>query len=140
MPKDHLAMDGASKSRVEIERTGRVLVVIGGAPANSDAEAGIAQATAEALGVPLANVEVAFGGSDDSAEGVDSLQTTLGLASESLRTTAARMLRCQPDDVFLAENRAYSKIDFHAALDLEDVIRTTARTSGVTGPLVFEAP
>jgi CO/xanthine dehydrogenase Mo-binding subunit len=132
-------MDDAQKPRVEIERTGRVLVVIDRAPASGDTEASIAQAAADTLGVQVVNVEVAFSDSGHRAEGLDALRTALDLASESLRTTAARMLRCQPNDVFLAENRAYSKIDFHAALDLEDVIRTTARTSGVTGPLVFEA-
>jgi len=48
------------------------------------------------------------------------------------------MLKCEPDDVFLADNRACSKLDFHAALDMEDVVRTQARASGTTGPLVFE--
>jgi CO/xanthine dehydrogenase Mo-binding subunit len=138
MRKDFLAMGGTPKSRIEIERTGRVLVVVRGKPAGSYTEISIAQDTAEALGIPVGNVEVSFGDTGDRAVALDTLQAVLDLASESLKTTAARMLRCHPDDVFLANNRLYSKIDFHVALDLEDVIRTTARTSGVTGPLLFE--
>ena len=97
-----------------------------------------AQETAEALGVSVVNVDVSFIQPRHGAKGIDTLQAALCRAAASLRTTAARMLRCQPDDVFLAENHLYSKIDFHAILNLEDVIRTTARTSGVRGPLVFE--
>jgi CO/xanthine dehydrogenase Mo-binding subunit len=123
-------------ARLEIERTGHAKVI---APRPADVgvtEATIAQMTAEALGVPAGNIEVTFG--EGAALATSALQATLDEAAESLRATAGRMLRCEPDDVFLAENRAYSKLDFHAALDLEDVIRTTARASGVQGALVFD--
>jgi hypothetical protein len=131
-------IERALLSRIEIERTGRVQVVIGGASTSSYTQVLIAQETAEALGVSVVNVDVSFIQPRHGAKGIDTLQAALCRAAASLRTTAARMLRCQPDDVFLAENHLYSKIDFHAILNLEDVIRTTARTSGVRGPLVFE--
>jgi CO/xanthine dehydrogenase Mo-binding subunit len=131
-------IERASLSRIEIERTGRVQVVIGGASTSSYTQVLIAQETAEALGVSVVNVDVSFIQPRHGAKGIDTLQAALCRAAASLRTTAARMLRCQPNDVFLAENHLYSKIDFHAILNLEDVIRTTARTSGVRGPLVFE--
>ena len=131
-------IERALLSRIEIERTGRVQVVIGGASTSSYTQVLIAQETAEALGVSVVNVDVSFIQPRHGVKGIDTLQAALCRAAASIRTTAARMLRCQPDDVFLAENHLYSKIDFHAILNLEDVIRTTARTSGVRGPLVFE--
>lgn len=123
-------------TRVEIGRTGHVRVVTSASVDTGASGLVIAERTAEALGVPLASVAIAY--REGEPQGTNGLQTALDEASESLRTTAARMLRCEPDDVFLAENRAYSKLDFHAALDLEDVVRTTARTSGMQSPLVFE--
>ena len=37
-----------------------------------------------------------------------------------------------------ADGRAYSKLDFHAAVDFEDVVRTAVRRSGEPGPLTVE--
>ncbi len=139
-----------SNARVEIERTGRVVVVTDVSPHGQGTETSFAQITADALGVAIEDVLVQHGDTDllengggttssrGLAVGGNAIYTALEQASESLRTTAARMLRCEPDDVFLAERRAYSKLDFHAALDFEDVVRTNARESGTTGPLVFE--
>lgn len=139
-----------SNARVEIERTGRVVVVTDVSPHGQGTETSFAQITADALGVSIEDVVVQHGDTDllengggttssrGLAVGGNAIYTALEQASESLRTTAARMLRCEPNDVFLAERRAYSKLDFHAALDLEDVVRTNARESGTTGPLVFE--
>ena len=42
--------------------------------------------------------------------------------------------------MFLAENRAYSKLNFHVSIDLEDVVRASARALGIAGALVYEAP
>ena len=139
-----------SNARVEVARTGHVVVVTDVSPHGQGTETSFAQITADALGVPIDNVEVRHGDTDmletgggttssrGLAVGGNAIYEALLQASESLRTTAAGMLRCEPGDVFLAENRAYSKLDFHAALDFEDVARTNARQSGTTGPLVFE--
>jgi aerobic carbon-monoxide dehydrogenase large subunit len=139
-----------SNARVEIGREGRVVVVTDVSPHGQGTETSFAQITADSLGVPIENVEIQHGDTDllengggttssrGLAVGGNAIYTALQQVSEALRTTAAKMLRCEPDDVFLAENRAYSKLDFHAALDLDDVIRTHARNSGGTGPLVFE--
>jgi aerobic carbon-monoxide dehydrogenase large subunit len=139
-----------SNARIEIERTGHVVVVTDVSPHGQGTETSFAQITADALGVPIDNIEVKHGDTDllengggttssrGLAVGGNAIYTALEQASESLRTTAGRMLNCGPDDVFLAENRAYSKLDFHAALDFEDVVRTNARQAGIAGPLVFE--
>ena len=139
-----------SNARVKIERTGRVIVVTDVSPHGQGTETSFAQITADVLGVSIEDIEIQHGDTDllengggttssrGLAVGGNALYSALEQASVSLRTTAARMLRCEPDDVFLAERRAYSNLDFHGALDLEDVVRTNARESGTSGPLVFE--
>lgn len=139
-----------SNARIEIEGGGHVNVVTDVSPHGQGTETSFAQITADMLGVAIEDIDVQHGDTDmlengggttssrGLAVGGNAIYTALEQALETLKTTASGMLSCAPDDVFFANARAYSKLDFHAAVDFTDVVRTVIRRSGQPGPLTID--
>jgi carbon-monoxide dehydrogenase large subunit len=128
-----------SKARVEIDRTGHVVVVTDVSPHGQGTATSFAQIAADALGVDMTSIEVQYGDTDllesgggttssrGLAVGGSAIYTALEQAAESLKATAGRMLGCQPTDVWLADGRAYSTLDFHAAALFDEVLGAAIR-------------
>jgi carbon-monoxide dehydrogenase large subunit len=139
-----------SNARIEIAGSGHVSVVTDVSPHGQGTETSFAQITADMLGVAIEDVDVQHGDTDmlehgggttssrGLAVGGNAIYTALEHVRETLATTAAGMLSCAPDDVFFANTRAYSKLDFHAAVDFTDIVRTVIRRSGEPGPLTID--
>ena len=131
-----------SMARVEIERTGHVVVVTDVSPHGQGTATSFAQIAADALGVDMASIEVRYGDTDllasgggttasrGLAVGGSAVYTALEQASGVLKTAAAGMLGCAASDVLLADGRAYSGMDFHAAALFDEVVGVALRTAG----------
>jgi len=139
-----------SMARVEIERTGHVVVVTDVSPHGQGTATSFAQIAADALGVDMASIEVRYGDTDllasgggttasrGLAVGGSAVYTALEQASGVLKTAAAGMLGCAASDVLLADGRAYSGMDSHAAALFDEVVGVALRTAGGER-LVFDA-
>jgi carbon-monoxide dehydrogenase large subunit len=138
-----------SKARVEIDRTGHVVVVTDVSPHGQGTATSFAQIAGDALGIDMASVDVRYGDTDlletgggttssrGLAVGGSAIYTALEQASDALKTTAARMLNCAPGDVTFADGRAYSGLDFHAAAMFDEVVGAAIRQMA-GDRLVFE--
>ena len=131
-----------SLARVEIERTGHVVVVTDVSPHGQGTATSFAQIAADALGVDMASIEVRYGDTDllasgggttasrGLAVGGSAVYTALEQAAGVLKTAAAGMLGCAASDVLLADGRAYSGLDFHTAALFDEVVGVALRTAG----------
>jgi carbon-monoxide dehydrogenase large subunit len=106
-------------ARVEVERSGRVVLYSGGASVGQGMETALAQITADGLGVTPDGVEVVHGDTDRVPRGTGAFASrltvvggsaALGAAQqvrERVLAVAARLLEVAPEDLDLQDGLAY---------------------------------
>jgi len=134
-----------SLARVEITNTGTVRVFTDVSPHGQGTATSFAQIAADALGVSPERVEVHHGDTDDLASGGgttssrglavggNAVHAALLEAREKLVAVAGKLLSCEPSQVQLADDRAYSGRDFHAMLTFAELATAAVRQARMAG-------
>jgi carbon-monoxide dehydrogenase large subunit len=128
-------MSGTEGATIRIEPSGKVNVYIAGGSAGNSTETTVLQLTADALGVDIADVSTVQGdtavtgwgaGTQGSRSGsmmAGAVGVTAGALRERIVAIAAHRLEAAPDDIELAESRAFVRGTPGQAISLAEIAR-----------------
>ena len=122
-----------SASTIKMNMDGSIHVIVGGAEIGTGYDTTMGQIAAEALGVPIEQVTVQSGDTNDAAydcglyasRGAITSGTAVCLAADSLKqklfSTAAKLLQCNEDDMQINNQRIFSKRDADKSMTVAKV-------------------